>query len=52
MTENDNYHVRREHTSALNPVIYQVRDRDQTIVCECDALHNAQLIKKLLEKYT
>lgn len=50
--DSPNYVVRREHTSALNPVIYQVRDRDQKIVCECDELHNAQLIKKLLEKYT
>jgi hypothetical protein len=50
--EQSNYHVRREQTSALNPVIYQVRDMQQKIVCECDELHNAQLIKKLLEKYT
>jgi hypothetical protein len=46
------YFVRREHTSALNPVIYQVRDFQETIVCECEELHNAQLIAKLLEKHS
>lgn len=47
-----NYVVVREQSNTSYPVIYQVRDRDQKIVCECDERHNAMLIAKLLEKYS
>lgn len=47
-----NYHVQREYTTNKNPATFQVRDREHTIVCECEKLHNAQLIAKLLEKYS